>query len=431
MPSGEPSKRSGGNDGRLGARRVAALTGLRGLAASSVVLFHTWLYGAPDAEAVDVGPFHRIFTSIDIGVTFFFTLSGFLLYRGYARALVNGDDLPSVRTFAIARALRIVPAYWAILLLVTVLTRRELFAHPWHFAANAFFLQFWFPSFYPENLARANGAIAIVPSWSLGVEAAFYLSLPFLVWVAARFARRTGRRVAAAFVPIACLTIVAAASIAVEHLLDGGARRVWEANFPIRAGFFACGMAGTTVALLHHRGIVRIRRLSKLSLALGAVVVTAASIKLHHTGRLTTLDYQWPIAAAFSVLLLLILVGNDRGRVQSALGARVIVGAGLASYSIFLVHDPIIRALRSHSLTASSPAGLLLNLCLVGAATAVATFASYRLIEKPCFALRRRLTPAQSPHVDAAPDAADEPVTRDASAGRSAPAPAARRAATD
>ena len=374
------------------AGRVAALTGLRGLAAASVLFYHVWLYGAPGAHSFPSGPLLRVFVNLEFGVTFFFVLSGSLLYRSYARALLAGDPLPRLSHFVIARVLRIVPTYWAILLLVMALTERHLFSQPWPLLANLFFLEFWIPSFFPDNLGVANGSMAIVPSWSLAVEAGFYLSLPLLAVLALWFARRTGRRVAAAFVPPIALTLLGLVAVAVEHVLGGNLRRAWAVGFPIHAGWFACGMAGATLGFLFEQEHLRLPAYWRSGAVVAALALTAGSIKLHNVGAFSRVDYQWPVAIALSLLLLLVMLAEDGGRLRTILGSRVLVAMGLASYSIFLVHDPVIRELRTHDLISSGIDGFLLALLLVGGATSIAATVSYQFLERPCFALKRRLT---------------------------------------
>ena len=61
------------------------------------------------------------------GVVLFFTLSGFLLYRPFAASIVRGERLPSVRGYLRNRALRILPAYWAILFLCAVVVGSATF----------------------------------------------------------------------------------------------------------------------------------------------------------------------------------------------------------------------------------------------------------------------------------------------------------------
>jgi peptidoglycan/LPS O-acetylase OafA/YrhL len=374
------------------------LTGLRGVAASSVVFYHVWLYGAPGAHSFPSGQLARVFTNLEFGVAFFFALSGLLLYRPYARALLAGSDLPRLRHFAVARVLRIVPAYWTILLVVVALTERHMFHQPWVLLANMAFLEFWIPGFFPTDLGSANGSMAIVPSWSLGVEAAFYISLPVLAGAAFWVARRTGRRIFAAFLPAIVLTVVGGAGVAVEQLLSGNMRRAWAAGFPLHAGWFACGMAGATLAFLIEERRLRLPAYWRAGSGIVALALTLASIKLHNLGAFSKEDYQWPFAASISLFLVLVVIAEDGSPLRTVLGSRILVLMGLASYSVFLVHDPIIRQLRTQSFVSSGVEGFLLELLLVGVATAVAATISYQVLERPCFALKRRLTSPASGH---------------------------------
>src|SRR4051794_8284389 len=91
--------------------------GLRAVAALSVLIFHT-------IELVVRKQFHgnyalgfgaapgRVLMSLNDGLYIFFVLSGYLLSRGFARAIVEGRERPSLRRFGVSRVLRIVPAFW-------------------------------------------------------------------------------------------------------------------------------------------------------------------------------------------------------------------------------------------------------------------------------------------------------------------------------
>ena len=121
------------------------------------------------------------------GVILFFTLSGFLLYRPFAAAILRGDPLPSLRRYLLNRALRILPAYWVILFFSAMVLGSVLF---WDSSGNlangrlldlglipraAFFLQDYFPS---------TLLLGIGPAWSLAVEVVFYCALPMLALLA-------------------------------------------------------------------------------------------------------------------------------------------------------------------------------------------------------------------------------------------------------
>jgi peptidoglycan/LPS O-acetylase OafA/YrhL len=390
--SARPSGRSGAGGSAEKESRVAALTGLRGLAAASVVFYHVWYYGAPGSRGFPAGPLEGVFSRFEVGVTFFFVLSGFLLYRPFARAMISGGAAPRLRDFAIARFLRIVPVYWVMVLVVAALLERHLFVQPWRLIGNLLFLEFSWPGFLPSDLRTDNGSVAIVPSWALLAELGFYLTLPLLALGATWLVRVTRRRVLTTFAPVAALLLVGAGAVAVEHTAGGELQEVWIYNFPMHAGAFACGMAGTTVWVLWERGQIRLPAHWPLLTVLAALVVAVPPLKLAGWGYLTFADARFPIALSFSLLLLLVVLSGDASRVRAALGTRLFVGIGLASYSIFLVHDPLIRTLRNWDVVSVSYGGFLLTSAIIGVATAGLAFASYRLLEKPCFALKRRLT---------------------------------------
>jgi len=157
---------------------LAGVDGVRALAALSVLVWHVWAHSTlTNKYGVSVSPFTKIFANMQAGVAVFFVVSGFLLFRPFARALLHDEALPSLRTYFRNRALRILPAYWAILLLVTLLFQRGLLERPLQFLANMAFLQSYVPSYMPTW----EHGYGIAPAWSLCVEVVFYLALPLLV----------------------------------------------------------------------------------------------------------------------------------------------------------------------------------------------------------------------------------------------------------
>ena len=91
--------------------RFPLIDSCRGIAAVSVLLFHVGLVGSMGRE----GAWRPLQDGLWIGVPIFFVISGFLLYRPFAAASRAGGREVDVRRYAIGRALRIVPAYWAAL----------------------------------------------------------------------------------------------------------------------------------------------------------------------------------------------------------------------------------------------------------------------------------------------------------------------------
>ena len=62
---------------------------------------------------------------LNVGVPVFFLISGFLLYRPFARTRYAGDRSPATLPYAERRGLRIFPAYWVALVGVVVLVGKS------------------------------------------------------------------------------------------------------------------------------------------------------------------------------------------------------------------------------------------------------------------------------------------------------------------
>jgi peptidoglycan/LPS O-acetylase OafA/YrhL len=200
-----------------GTTRLEGIDGLRALAACSILVYHVWLYSQPGGQRVDFGPMTRfVFPHLPLGVTLFFTLSAFLLYRPIVAAIVDGRPRPRVRTYLLNRGLRIMPAYLVVLVVVavvlpaamlrtgpTTLEPGRMVGDPALLLRNAALAQ----NYAPESLLTG-----ITPAWSLAVEAVFYLVLPLLGGLAAAVAaarRVDGRnRLIAALIPAAVLLAV-------------------------------------------------------------------------------------------------------------------------------------------------------------------------------------------------------------------------------
>jgi peptidoglycan/LPS O-acetylase OafA/YrhL len=87
---------------------LRSIEGTRGIAALSILAYHTAQLsnGHGSLEAAT--------SRFWLGVPLFFALSGFLLYRPFARAVVHERERPSVVRYARHRVLRIFPAFWLV-----------------------------------------------------------------------------------------------------------------------------------------------------------------------------------------------------------------------------------------------------------------------------------------------------------------------------
>ncbi len=147
--------------------KMPELDVVRGIA-SLAVLFYHGLYWARDFSSFSVWQKHFVFlfSAGQFGVNLFFVLSGFLIT---GLLLDSKPRTDYYRRFYIRRALRILPAYYLVLLIL-------LFAGV---ASRPFF---WMSLFYCANFALLFGIAMSYPVlWSLAVEEQFYLIWPAAV----------------------------------------------------------------------------------------------------------------------------------------------------------------------------------------------------------------------------------------------------------
>src|SRR3954463_8371862 len=173
-------------------RRAAGLDGLRAVAALSVLCFHTWLYGFDQPSAVvRTSLFDKVAFEMRLGLIFFFVLSGYLLYRGFARAALGDGDRVDVRRYARRRVARIVPAYWLATVGAIALLwgARGTPGVRLPAASDLPLFAVFGQNYSLDTIMRLNPV-----TWTLCVEAAFYVLLPLLGAVAWRLGPRARGR---------------------------------------------------------------------------------------------------------------------------------------------------------------------------------------------------------------------------------------------
>lgn len=368
-------------------RRLRGVEGVRALAALGVLTWHVWSHPtlAP-SYGVDLGALTKIFNTMRVGVAMFFVLSGLLLFRPFAAALLRGEALPSMRRYVTSRALRILPAYWAILLLVALAWQQRLLHHPLELVSNLTLTQTYVPAYQYRDI---NAAIGIIPAWSLCVEAVFYLTLPFLAWGSFRLARSGKvKPMTAAIFPIVVLAVLGVASDVLADTVIPGV--IWQNSFATHAHWFAVGMALAVLSLSWEEGRLRLPRAWRPAALALALVLTLAAIKGYYGGALSFLDEQSLLAVACGALLMVVVMPSPRSLLVRVLEWRPLVAVGLASYSIFLWHEPVLRELRAEGVTRGGAAGFVLDLLLVAGIAAALSAMTYLLIERPALALAHR-----------------------------------------
>src|SRR4051812_8587978 len=156
--------------------RFPLLDSLRAIAVLCVLITHTSFLSGSN-EGTWFGPFAA---RLDVGVTIFFLISGFLIYRPFVNARLNGAPATPLMTFFRRRFLRIFPAYWLALTLLAIAPGLpDVHSERWWVYYGLF--QAYDPSWFDKGIGTA---------WSLSTEVAFYLLLPLYALAMARLVRR-------------------------------------------------------------------------------------------------------------------------------------------------------------------------------------------------------------------------------------------------
>jgi peptidoglycan/LPS O-acetylase OafA/YrhL len=351
---------------QAGEVRSARVESLRALAALAVVEGHVWATSVGTTDNL----LHRALLGGGFGVFLFFALSGYLLYRPFARRDFADGGAISLRRYFINRALRILPLYYATTIILLLLFEHGGSRQQWlRFGLLA-------QTFSDATVATVNG-----PTWSLVVEVHYYLLLPLLGLVVAVLAR--GRLWLAATL----LGVVGLASLVLRYLLVTSVPNhplTWQYSTLTNFVFFIPGM---WLALLQVRwrddppawlrGPLR-----------SSTLWLAAAVTLW---LLVWWDYSLDVAvlaAAFLTVGACVLPLRP-GRAVRALDWRPLAILGVASYSLYLWHDPIVGRLPQVTFL---PRDYLVYLAVSIPVCCLVALVSYRLFEAPWLRLRSTWT---------------------------------------
>jgi peptidoglycan/LPS O-acetylase OafA/YrhL len=405
----------------IGARETGhldALDGLRAIASFAVLTFHVAI---ESAAALQDNFFSSLLSRGDVAVPIFFTLSGLLLYGPWARAALTGGRRPDTKVYLIKRALRILPAYWLVVVAAMLLWSRDHLGDvkTWlqlMFLAQNYETSPWWFGLGPKGLAQM---------WSLCVEVAFYLVLPLLAAALTAFARRggpdVGVRARRLLLGLAALAAVSYAWTVLSYYPDY--RPYFNTWLPRAMTFFAPGMALAVVSAWARcetgpEGPVRrfTRAVSASPGTLWAVAALAYAVAASPvTGpRFSGIDGVWSgvfeLALYSTIATCLVapaaLLSRPGAPVGRLLGNRVMRFFGRVSYGVFLWQ--FVALYLWYDLTQQKPfnGNFLVNLLVVGTFTVILATLTHRYVEEPARHLIRFLRPASPPAPVTAPEQA-------------------------
>jgi peptidoglycan/LPS O-acetylase OafA/YrhL len=324
--------------------RVPYLDGLRALAILLVVTFHTiefhpWL-------STHTQWFWVFVLSQGHGVQLFFILSGFCLaYPTLERLQQSGAVRFDVVRFTSRRIVRIIPSYWIaiVTLIIAFLVLQRLHIHPGgsmpsHLSVRKIFEQAFLFNLHPLWL---NGSF-----WTLPIEVHWYFVCPILLWVWTRSPK--------AFVTILLLSCVAWTATR------------FQAPEVKALPAFMLGIAAAS-AKVQGWSWSRYAPIAFVVLALTALVLEILQLPLEYN--------CWDLA-----LFALVIAAGEIPALHRAFSARIFAPIAAASYSIYLVHAPVLGTVERY-LPASIPP--LVSLLIGGTCGVIAGLIFSLFAEKP------------------------------------------------
>jgi peptidoglycan/LPS O-acetylase OafA/YrhL len=348
---------------------IPSLDGLRGLSIALVIFGH--------AASTNLAPAfldRPMFTSMgNVGVRFFFVISGFLITTLLMRDIDKYGRI-RIKVFYIRRSLRILPAalsYIGVMWLLHVTgvidmtyhlgTRTNVSSavpdliHALTFTANFQHDYNW----YFNHL------------WSLSVEEQFYLVWPLtLVLLGLRRALLAG----------ACVLVAAPVARLLMHTFSGGPEIALSREFQAVADALA---TGCVFALLHNR--LSESRPYLLLMRGGAVPLGLLLLALGYGMAFLWRPSAYLIGQTLSnfgiALFLQYLVRNPTGWLSRAFNWKPLAWVGVLSYSLYLWQEPFLF-FASRAWACSFPQNIALAF---GAA-----MASHYLVERPFLKLKDR-----------------------------------------
>lgn len=325
------------------------IDGIRAVAVSAVMLFHMGLSQIS-------GGF--------VGVDVFFVISGFLITSILAREIAARSF--SFRSFLMRRVRRLAPAL-IVVLLVTLAVGFFILA-PAHYrllgqstvaaVLSASNILFWTEAGYFDEAALYK---PLLHTWSLGVEEQFYLVWPLLIL----FLLKLGSR--PALIALGAISLISL--IAAELFMN----RAPDAVFflmPFRIYEFGFGAAIALLPLPQWRNTL----LRDFVSVLGLSLIVLSFFVINETTRFPGMSALLPCLGAS-----LLIVAGAHGAANRLLAIAPMVGLGRISYSLYLVHWPVVV----YFAYIYGPPNQLLETALLTALCLELAILVYRFVEKP------------------------------------------------
>ena len=324
-------------------RRFASLDGVRALAAYLVVMHHV-SFAAGTTLHSKWGAF---LTRMDVGVSIFFVLSGYLLFKPMVDSMLNGRPLVESRKFWRRRFWRIYPSYVFALIVMLIVGAVRVGGFVGFIVAVPL-VQIYHPDHAIAGLTQA---------WSLATEISFYFVLPLFARFVAKKCRDTSPNRYAMKIALS-LGIVYVGSFVFR--IGVNAWNPWYKNaiwhwLPAMMDLFALGMLMALISSWSafntdvRAACQKVASLTTPIFLAGVVIFIVMSTQLDLARGLAPESFNRIVLQqtlygiiAFLVVLPFTLGPEARTPLHRFFAFRPIAWVGLVSYGVYLWHELLI-----------------------------------------------------------------------------------------
>ena len=377
------------------------LDALRGIAILLVVFSHIggfWTAGTKIPLTIQGVDVLGLLSLGAYGVPLFFLLSGYLLTWTETSRLQKG--LYSVRSYALRRVLRLVPAYYAMILVLVIVGMSPI---------SLMDVLMHLTFLHTLNPYTAQTVEPIY--WSLTPEVTFYLLLPLIILKLPRLWQRI-------VLFVVFYVVHYATQVYIEYLMREGVAQgmppAWQPGdalpldrhlLMLPSNYLWLFLAGVLIRMLFEHLSERPVpwwRPPLLAAVVPVGIVMMLNLQLHigfldqlltelRGGRLVFIDLV--------VIILFIAAVLGTPLLRRVLNWRFLSFVGIISYSLFLIHEPVVSYMSAHILPdvgkwAQDQSALAIWMAftvwtlLILVLTGVLSYLSYRIIESPFLSIK-------------------------------------------
>jgi peptidoglycan/LPS O-acetylase OafA/YrhL len=292
--------------------KLDSIESLRGIAALMVLLFH--VVGLMEIPLP--GSLSFISTHFGLGVSLFFTISGFVLAYGYSDRL---KEVVQIRNFYISRFFRIAPLFYAVMII-------WMFAS-WFVWNGTYSLQkILLNMSFLFGLIPGQHQSIVMAGWTIGIEMLFYIVFPVIIVIVSNL------RIALISFAIACIL----SNTIYNTVLAAGLGSYAYENLGTHLPFFMGGVL--TFRIWKAMDLMRLTSLG-WSLLLVSIVL---ALMLVNSDQLISLINRFGLQRGVWAIVFGMLILSSLYARNPILESEPLLSLGKLSFSLYLLHPMIM-----------------------------------------------------------------------------------------